>query len=116
MPSKNPGQRLREIVDNIDAIREFTARMDRDDFGADRRTVYAVIRALEIISEASRRLPAELKDRHHEIDWVAVAAAGNIYRHEYEGVDVNLIWHTVRHSLDGLRTTAAFELERLTGS
>ncbi len=90
MPSKNPAQRLRDIVDNIDAIYDFTTRLDRDEFAADRKTVYAVIRALEIISEASRRLPAELKDRHPEIDWVAVAAAGNVYRHEYEGVDVNL--------------------------
>jgi uncharacterized protein with HEPN domain len=71
MPSKNPAQRLRDIVDNIDAVREFTASMGRDDFAADRKTMYAVIRALEIISEASRRLPKELKDRHPEIDWVA---------------------------------------------
>jgi uncharacterized protein with HEPN domain len=58
--------------------------MDFAAFVADRKTVYAVVRALEIISEASRRLPAELKDRHPEIDWIAVTAAGNIYRHEYE--------------------------------
>ena len=113
MSSKNPAQRLRDMVDNIDAIQEFTAKMDRDDFAADRKTLYAVVRALEIISEATRRLPAELKERHPDIDWVAVAAAGNVYRHEYEGVDENLIWHTVRHDLAELRTTAAVELERL---
>ncbi len=90
--------------------------MDRNDFAADRKTLYAVVRALEIISEASRRLPGEVTDRHTEIDWAAVSAAGNVYRHEYEGVDVNLIWHTVRHSLDELRTVAACELERLEGS
>jgi uncharacterized protein with HEPN domain len=113
MPSKLPAQRLRDIVDNIDAIHEFTARMDRDEFAADKKTIYAVIRALEIISEASRRLPSELKDRHPELDWIAVAAAGNVYRHEYDGVDAALVWHTVRHSLSELRTAAALELERL---
>jgi uncharacterized protein with HEPN domain len=113
MPSKNPAQRLRDIVDHIDLICEFTARMDHDDFAADRKTVYAVVRALEIISEASRRLPAEFKDRHPEIDWVAVAAAGNVYRHEYEGVDTALLWHTVRRSLNELRVAAAIELDRL---
>jgi uncharacterized protein with HEPN domain len=113
MLSKNPAQCLRDIVENIEAIQEFTASMDRDDFGADRKTLYAVVRALEIVSEATRRLPAELKERHPGIDWVAVAAAGNAYRHEYEGVDENLIWHTVRHDLDKLRTVAAVELERL---
>lgn len=113
MPSKIPAQRLRDIVDNIDVIKEFTANMDLEDFAADRKTMYAVIRALEIISEASRRLPVELKDRHPEIDWVAVAAAGNVYRHDYEGVDTALIWYTVSHSLAELRTVVAFELDGL---
>ena len=75
--------------------------------------MYAVVRALEIVSEASRRLPAELKDLHPEIDWIAVAAAGNIYRHEYEGVDENLIWRTVQHDLAVLRTVAVNELDRV---
>jgi len=48
-------------------------------FRAERKTVYAVVRALEIISEASRRLPDELLRRHPEIDWAAIAAAGNVY-------------------------------------
>jgi uncharacterized protein with HEPN domain len=57
----------------------------------DQKTVCAVVRGLEIISEASRRLPDDLKAGHPGIDWVAIAAAGNVYRHEYEGVDVDLI-------------------------
>lgn len=116
MPSKNPAQRLRDIVENVDAIGVFTAGMDFASFTADRKTVYAVVRALEIVSEASRRLPAELKERNSEIDWIAVAAAGNVYRHEYEGVDENLIWHTVRHDLGALRNAAAVELKHLGGT
>jgi uncharacterized protein with HEPN domain len=113
MSSKNPAQRLRDMVDNIDAIEVFTENMDLAKFTADRKTLYAVVRALEIVSEASRRLPSELKDRHPEIDWAAVAAAGNVYRHEYESVDEKLIWHTVRHDLGGLRSVAEAELKRL---
>ncbi len=112
MPSKNPVQRLSDIVENIDAIGAFTSGMDLDAFAADRKTLYAVVRALEIVSEAVRRLPVELKDRHPGIDWIAVAAAGNVYRHEYEVVDENLIWHTVRQDLAALRSVAAAELER----
>jgi uncharacterized protein with HEPN domain len=52
MPSKNPAQRLRDIIDNIDAIEVFIARLDFPAFRADRKTVYAVVRALEIVSEA----------------------------------------------------------------
>lgn len=116
MFSKNPAQRLRDIVDNIDAIALFTAGIEFDDFAADRKTVYAVIRALEIVSEASRRLPAEVKGRYPGIDWVAIAAAGNVYRHEYEGIDENLIWYTVKHGLADLRKIAIAELVRITGT
>jgi uncharacterized protein with HEPN domain len=67
---------------------------------------------LEIVSEASRRLPDELKNRHPEIDWVAIAAAGNVYRHEYEAVDEALIWHTVRYDLAALHGVATAEFDR----
>ena len=110
MPSKNPAQRLRDILENIDTIRVFTAQMDLAGFTRDRKTVYAVTRALEIISEASRRLPDELRQRHPEIDWVAVAAAGNVYRHEYESVDDEIIWRTVEHDLSLLAEVVAAEL------
>ena len=113
MPSKNPAQRLKDIIDNIDAVRAFTAGMTLDDFAADRKTIYAVTRALEIISEASRRLPDDLKLRYPTIDWPAVAAAGNVYRHEYEVVDEALVWHTVQNSLTGLRNVSTAELQRL---
>jgi uncharacterized protein with HEPN domain len=112
VPSKNPAQRLRDIVDNIDAIRDFSADMDYDSFAGDRKTLYAITRALEIISEATKRLPEELKALP-EIDWVAVAAAGNIYRHEYENIDEKLIWHTVQQDLNALQKIAVIELERL---
>jgi uncharacterized protein with HEPN domain len=69
MPSKNPAQRLADIIDNVDANQGFTAELDLSAFRADRKTVYAVVRALEIISEASRRLPDDLLRRHPEIDW-----------------------------------------------
>jgi uncharacterized protein with HEPN domain len=112
MSSKNPAQRLKDIIDNIDAIAAFTADTAFPAFCADRKTVYAVVRALEIVSEASRRLPEDLKNRHPEIDWTAVAASGNIYRHEYEAVDEGLIWHTARHDLAALRGVAMVELDR----
>jgi uncharacterized protein with HEPN domain len=115
-PPKNPAQRLRDILDNIDLVEAFTSGLEYRVFQSDRKTVYAVVRALEIISEATRRLPDELKLRYPEIDWVAIAAAGNIYRHEYEGVDEALIWYTARSGTQALRGMAAAELERLDSS
>lgn len=113
MPSKNPAQRLRDIVENITAVRAFTVGMDFSAFQSDQKTIYAVTRALEIISEASRRLPADVTEKHPEIDWPAIAAVGNIYRHEYETVDESLIWHTIEHELEKLKEVAESELNRL---
>ena len=112
MPSKNSRQRLHDILENIEAIQEFTAGFGFPAFAADRKTLYAVTRALEIISEASRRLPDDLKKRHPEIDWAGAAAAGNVYRHEYEVVDELQLWQTVRHELSALRAAVMAELER----
>jgi uncharacterized protein with HEPN domain len=76
-------------------------------------TVYVLTRALEIVSEASRRLPEDLKDRYRGIDWPAVAASGNVYRHEYEAVDERQLWHTVHHGLGVLLHLATTGLKRL---
>jgi uncharacterized protein with HEPN domain len=111
MSSKNSGQRLRDLLDNLEAIQIFTEGMDFAAFAEDRKTLYAVTRALEIISEASRRLPDDLKQRHDDVDWVAVAAAGNVYRHEYEAVDELQLWNTVQHELSALRRIVTAELE-----
>jgi uncharacterized protein with HEPN domain len=66
---------------------------------ADPRTVYAVTRCLEIISEASRRLPDDLKARHPSIAWKDMAGAGNIYRHDYEDVAAQHVWDAVQIDL-----------------
>jgi uncharacterized protein with HEPN domain len=55
-----------------------------------------VTRCLEIISEASRRLPDDMKARHPGIAWKKMAGAGNIYRHDHEDVAAQLVWGTVK--------------------
>jgi uncharacterized protein with HEPN domain len=115
MSSENPAQRLQDILENIDAIQAFLGDADFAKFTNDRKTLYAVTRALEIISEASRRLPEELKGRHPKIDWLAVAAAGNVYRHEYESVDEVQLWYTVQRELAGLRAAVISELKQSAG-
>jgi uncharacterized protein with HEPN domain len=112
MPSKDPTQRLQDILDNIEAVRQFITGMDFEAFADDQRTFYAVTRALEIISEASRRLPEDVKATHSHINWKAVAAAGNVYRHEYEWVDRAVVWHTATVDLQDLEAIVRGELSR----
>lgn len=70
----------------------------------------AVTRCLEVISEASRHLPPELKERHPLIPWHEIASAGNFYRHEYNWVLPRRIWGTAT-SLSDLRTAMEQELQ-----
>jgi uncharacterized protein with HEPN domain len=104
---------LRDIAHHIDLAVQFTAGFDYEAFVADPRTVYAVTRCLEIISEASRRLPDDLKRRQPAIAWRDMAAAGNIYRHDYEDVAARHVWDTVQIDLPPLRGVVERELAAL---
>lgn len=80
------------------------------DFGGDRKTFYAVTRALAIISEASRRLEPAIKQRHSGIAWRDIAGSGNVYRHDYDGVQERIVLQTVRTFLPPLLATIQTEL------
>jgi uncharacterized protein with HEPN domain len=110
MPSRAEERSLRDILFHIDLATEFVAGFDRDTFKTDLRTLYAVTRCLEIISEASRRLPDDLKARHPTIAWKQMAAAGNVYRHDYEDVAAQFVWDTVQRALPSLREVVEIEL------
>jgi uncharacterized protein with HEPN domain len=113
MPSERAAGPLRDILHHIDLASQFVGGFDRGRFKADLRTVYAVTRCLEVISEASRRLPDELKSRHPAIAWREMAAAGNVYRHDYEDVAAQFVWETVQQALPPLRAVVEEELKRL---
>jgi uncharacterized protein with HEPN domain len=112
MPSDPEATRrwLMDIQHHIAMAEGFVAGIGYDSFKDDNLRLYAVTRCLEIISEASRRLPDELKARHPSIAWREMAAAGNIYRHEYEDVAARRGWRTLTISLPSLRDVVASEL------
>lgn len=104
---------LANIQHHIVLARTFAAGMNYTGFSEDLRAIYAVTRCLEIISEASRRLPDEIKARHPAIRWRDMAASGNIYRHEYEDVAAFAVWDTLTLHLPPLETVIAAELAAL---
>jgi uncharacterized protein with HEPN domain len=113
MPSSPAENALRDILHHIDLATRFVGGLAYETFLGDVRTVYAVIRCLEIISEASRRLPDDLKARHPSIEWKKIAGAGNVYRHNYEDVAARFVWDTVDRALPPLRVVVENELSQL---
>jgi uncharacterized protein with HEPN domain len=112
MPSEAEATRgwLNDIHQHIAMANGFVAGVGYNSFKEDNLRLYAVVRCLEIISEASRRLPDALKARHPSIEWRAIAGAGNIYRHEYEDVAARRVWLTLTMSLPALADVIAREL------
>lgn len=82
-----------------------------DVFEADWQRQWLVERGVEIISEASRHLPAELKARHPHIPWDKVAGIGNILRHNYENVAAPVMWKLAQADLAALESVCREELE-----
>lgn len=78
-----------------------------DSFEADTRQRWIVERGVEIVSEASRRLPDELKARRPEIPWTKVAGIGNVLRHNYENFAAQVMWALVRDDLPPWKKSAA---------
>jgi uncharacterized protein with HEPN domain len=112
MPSEKERGALSDMLRHIELAERFAHGLDDEGLRNDLRSLYAVIRSLEIISEASRRLSDELKARHPAIPWREMAAAGNFYRHNYEDVTPRRVWQTLREHLPLLRTAIDEELAR----
>ena len=84
-----------------------------ESFAADRQKRWQVERGLEIVSEASRHLPEDMKARHPEIPWRKVAGIGNVLRHEYTRVAADVLWRLVRDDLGALDQVCRAELAAL---
>ncbi len=100
---KDPGVHVRHILEAIANIEEDTAGYDFEKFRSDRRARQLVERNLEIISEASRRLPADLKGQEPSIQWQAIAGIGNILRHDYHETYPTVLWETCKKDLKPLK-------------
>ena len=111
MPSMRSDENsLIHIRDNIHAARLFTEGLSFEDFAASRLAFYATTRALEIVSEAARRLSPALRDRHSTLPWKQIMGIGNVLRHDYDDVQESMIWMTVQDHLGPLLAAVEAEL------
>jgi uncharacterized protein with HEPN domain len=104
---------LDDILEAIDRIYEYVNCMDEDAFGSDRKTQDAVIRNLEVIGEASRKLPDELKGRSNEIEWSKIIGFRNILAHEYFGVSIPIVWDIVQNKIGPLKQACTKLLKQM---
>ena len=102
--------RLTDIIEAIERVNGVLADVSLEAFENDWQRQWLVERGVEIISEASRHLPEDLKVRNPEIPWQKVAGIGNILRHNYESIAAPVLWKLVQADLPTLEKACRSEL------
>jgi len=97
---------LEDILEAIRKICEFTRGLSADALSKDAKTLDAVIRNLEVIGEAVKRLPEQIRNQQPDIEWKKIAGLRDILIHEYFGINVEVVWDVVQHKLSGLEDAA----------
>lgn len=98
---------LRDILDAIDKAAAFTQGMDFKQFCRDDKTIFAVVRALEVVGEASKNVPEALRARYPQISWREMAGMRDKLIHEYFGVNLEVVWKAVQIDLPRLKPLIA---------
>ncbi len=110
---KNDKVYLKHVLDAISDIEKFMQGVSEEEFFGNREKHYAVLRALEIIGEATKNLSGELKAKSPEVDWKNIAGMRDKLIHAYFGVNLPLVWETVKKDLPQLKKQAQKILENL---
>jgi len=104
---------LRDMVHAAEKAESFIEGMDFDSFQQDEKTAWAVLKALEIIGEASKNIPQSVRKRYPEIPWREAAGMRDKVSHDYFGVNMLRIYETVKEDLPALRQALARTLQDL---
>jgi len=96
---------LQDILDSLNDIDNFISGMGQDAFLSDRKTINAVVRSLEIMGEATKKIPESMKKAQPDVPWKRMAGMRDKLIHEYSGVDLEVLWKTVTEDLPPLRSS-----------
>lgn len=94
---------LKDMLEAVGRIERYVGSMSESEFLRNTEKQDAVIRNLEIIGEAARKLPAEFKQRHSQVQWAPIAGMRDRLIHQYFGVNWTILWDVVQNKLPELR-------------
>lgn len=94
---------VEDVIDAMSKAQKFTHGMDYEAFVRDDKTFFAVIRALEIIGEAVKKVPPEVRSQYPDAPWKDITGMRDKLIHEYFGADQKTVWDTVKKDVPALK-------------
>ncbi len=94
---------IEDIIDAMDKASSFINGISFEDFKSDDKTIFAVVRAIEIIGEASKQIPESARQKYPEIPWKDMAGMRDVMIHNYISVDKETVWLTANETIPQIR-------------
>ncbi len=94
---------LDDILESISQIEKYTGRINKSKFDKNLQLQDAVLRRLEIIGEAVKNIPKEVRDKYPKIPWKKIAGMRDVLIHEYSGVNLKRVWKVIKGDIPNLK-------------
>lgn len=104
---------LEDAIGAMERAERFVAGMSYEDFKKDEKTVFAALRAIEVIGEAVKHIPLDFRMKFPDIPWRDISGMRDVLIHDYFGVDLETVWETVKTNIPKTKPLLIRALEQI---